>query len=196
MQFQKNGGIQSKSTPPIDLNCRVMFGALRILSIDHFSQICKRFEVYSFPNGKIAYLYLEAKMAAIFPSEEWLTGLETKLNADERYGEIAKGWEGDLFIIIEPAGNLEQQTVFYLDLWHGKCRGVEFNPQLSSHSPVFTLTANYDQIKDIMIGKLNPMTAMMTMKLKVKGNMGYMMRNVPTVLDFVRCAQEVTTDIL
>jgi hypothetical protein len=30
----------------------------------------------------------------------------------------------------------------------------------------------------------------------VKGNMGYMMRNVPTVLDFVRCAQEVTTEIL
>jgi putative sterol carrier protein len=40
------------------------------------------------------------------------------------------------------------------------------------------------------------MTAMMTSKLKVKGSMGYMMRNVPTVLDFVRVAQEVTTEIL
>jgi putative sterol carrier protein len=58
------------------------------------------------------------------------------------------------------------------------------------------LTANYDDIKDIVTGKLSPMTAMMTMKLKVKGNMGYMMRNVPTVLDFVRCMQEVTTEIL
>ena len=135
-------------------------------------------------------------MVAIFPSEEWLKGLETKLNVDARYGDIAKGWEGDLFIIIEPAGNLKQQTVLYLDLWHGKCREAEFNPQLSSHSPVFTLTASYDHIKDIMTGKLNPMTAMMTMKLKVKGNMGYMMRNVPTVLDFVRCAQEVTKEIM
>jgi putative sterol carrier protein len=135
-------------------------------------------------------------MNAIFPSAEWLKGLETKLNSDQRYAEIAKNWEGDLFIIVEPAGNLKEKLAFYLDLWHGQCRKVEFNPDLSSRSPVFTLTATYDNIKDILIGKLNPMTAMMTMKLKVKGNMGYMMRNVPTVLDFVRCAQEVTTEIL
>jgi putative sterol carrier protein len=43
---------------------------------------------------------------------------------------------------------------------------------------------------------MNPMTAMMTSKLKVKGSMGYMMRNVPTVLDFVRVAQEVTKEIM
>jgi hypothetical protein len=37
---------------------------------------------------------------------------------------------------------------------------------------------------------------MMTSKLKVRGSMGYMMRNVPTVLDFVRCANEATSQIL
>jgi len=135
-------------------------------------------------------------MPAIFPSEEWLRGLETKLNSDERYADVAKKWEGDLFIVVEPAGNLKEQIVLYFDLWHGQCRNVEFNANLSSHSPVFTLTATYDNIKDILTGRMNPMTAMMTMKLKVKGNMGYMMRNVPTVLDFVRCAQEVTKEIL
>jgi hypothetical protein len=40
------------------------------------------------------------------------------------------------------------------------------------------------------------MTAMMTNKLRVRGNMGYMMRNVPTVLDFVRCAGENTTGFM
>ena len=39
------------------------------------------------------------------------------------------------------------------------------------------------------------MTAMLTNKLRVKGSLGYMMRNVPTVLDFVRCCQEVTASI-
>jgi putative sterol carrier protein len=136
-------------------------------------------------------------MSAIFPSEEWLKGLETRLNSDERYNEIAKNWEGDLLFFIEPGGNLKEQLTFYLDLWHGKCRKVEYMPQPDSHpSPVFTLSATYNNITAILIGKLNPMTAMMTTKLKVKGNMGYMMRNVPTVLDFVRCAQEVTTEIL
>ncbi len=136
-------------------------------------------------------------MTAIFPSEEWLKGLEDKLNSDQRYGEIARNWEGDLFFFIEPDGNLKERLTFYLDLWHGKCRKVEYKPQPESHpSPTFTLTSTYKNITAVLSGNLNPMTAMMTSKLKVKGSMGYMMRNVPTVLDFVRCAQEVTDEIL
>lgn len=135
-------------------------------------------------------------MAAIFPSEEWLRGLEEKLNTDARYHEIAKNWEGDLFFFIEPDGNLKERLTFYLDLWHGTCQKVEYMPSPDSHpSPTFTLTASYKDITSILTGKLNPMTAMMSSKLKVKGNMSYMMRNVPTILDFVRVAQESTTEI-
>ena len=136
-------------------------------------------------------------MAAIFPSEEWLQGLENRLNTDTRYNEIARNWEGDLLFLIEPAGNLKERLTFYLDLWHGTCRKVEYKPAPQSYpNPTFTLTAAYHDITNILTGKLNPMTAMMTSKLKVKGSLGYMMRNVPTVLDFVRVAQEVTTEIL
>jgi putative sterol carrier protein len=92
---------------------------------------------------------------------------------------------------------LDERLTFYLDLWHGTCRKVEYKPQAESHpNPAFTLTASYNNITSILTGRLNPMTAMMTSKLRVKGSMGYMMRNVPTVLDFVRCAQEVTTEIV
>ena len=136
-------------------------------------------------------------MPAIFPSEEWLKDLEAKINSDARYAQIAKNWEGDLFFFIEPEGNLKERLTFYLDLWHGTCRKVEYKPKPEAHpTPTFTLTATYNNITAILSGKMNPMTAMMTSKLKVKGSMGYMMRNVPTVLDFVRVAQEVTQEIL
>ena len=136
-------------------------------------------------------------MSAVFPSEEWLKALETKINSDQRYAEIARNWEGDLFFFIEPEGNLKEPLTFYLDLWHGRCRKVEYNPQPQAHpNPTFTLTASYNNITAILSGKMNPMTAMMTSKLKVKGSLGYMMRNVPTVLDFVRVAQEVTKEIM
>ena len=136
-------------------------------------------------------------MATIFPSEEWLQGLEEKLNSDSRYHEIAKNWEGDLLFFVEPAGSLKEPLTFYLDLWHGQCRKIEYKPTSESHPhPAFTLTASYKDITAILTGALSPMTAMMTSKLKVKGSMGYMMRNVPTVLDFVRVAREVTTEIL
>lgn len=136
-------------------------------------------------------------MTAMFPSEEWLMGLEAKLNSDGRYSEVARNWEGDLFFNIEAEGNLKEPLTFYLDLWHGKCRKISFKPKAADFpNPAFILTASYGNITAILTGKLNPMTAMMTMKLKVNGSMGYMMRNVPTVLDFVRCAQEVTKEIL
>jgi putative sterol carrier protein len=136
-------------------------------------------------------------MSAVFPSEEWLKGLEARLNSDEKYNEIAKKWEGDLFFDIDAGGNLKEGITFYLDLWHGTCRKAEYNPDPSVYAkPAFTMKATYEDITAILTGKLNPMTAMMTMKLKVQGSMGYMMRNVPTVLDFVRVASEATTEIL
>ncbi len=136
-------------------------------------------------------------MAAIFPSEEWLKGLEEKLNSDARYHDIAKNWEGDMLVYVDPEGNLKERLAFYLDLWHGACRKAEYKPSPEAHpNPTFILTASYKDITSMLMGKLNPMTAMMTSKLKVKGNMSYMMRNVPTVLDFVRVAQEATSEVL
>src|SRR5687767_1298654 len=109
-------------------------------------------------------------MTAMFPSEAWLQELKEKLNTDTRYHEIAKNWEGDLFFFIEPEGNLKERLTFYLDLWHGTCRNVEYKPVAEAHpNPTFTLTASYPNITSILTGKLNPMTAMMTSKLKVKG---------------------------
>ena len=136
-------------------------------------------------------------MPALFPSEEWLNGLEAKINTDERYARIAKNWEGDLLFFIEADGGLKERLTFYLDLWHGTCRKAEYNPQPDSHpNPAFTLTAPYSNITAILSGQINPITAMMTGKLKVRGSMSYMLRNIPTVLDFLRLAQDVTKEIM
>ncbi|MGB8984785.1 MAG: hypothetical protein WCC12_23160, partial [Anaerolineales bacterium] len=95
-------------------------------------------------------------MAAIFPSEEWLQGLERKINSDEHYHEIAKNWEGDLLFFVEPEGSLKERLTFYLDLWHGRCRKIEYRPAPEAHpNPAFTLSASYKDITAILLGKLN-----------------------------------------
>jgi putative sterol carrier protein len=136
-------------------------------------------------------------MSEKFPSPEWLNDVEKKLNNDPRYAGIARNWEGDLLFDILPAGNLTQPLRMYLDLWHGRCRGVEYAADPARHpKPTFILRSPYNNFTAILLGKLDPMTAMMTSKLRVEGSLGYMMRNVPTVLDFVRCCREVTVEIL
>ncbi len=129
-----------------------------------------------------------------FPSPEWLKALEERLNSDPRYAQVARNWEGDLAFIIEPddSGELTEPLVLYLDLWHGKCRGSAVLRDPAEKNPAFVLTAPLKELRRILDGKLDPMQAMLTRKLKVKGNMAYMMRNVPVVLDFVRVCREVT----
>jgi putative sterol carrier protein len=129
---------------------------------------------------------------AKFPSDEWLNLFEEKLNTDTRYAEIAKNWEGDVFLSVKPGGELEEPVDIYLDLWHGKCRQAYFIDNGFQREAAFYLIGNYEDYLRVLTGDLHPMQAMLTRKLSVKGNMSLLMRNVPTVLDFVRCAQEVT----
>mgnify|MGYP002713144997 FL=1 len=135
-------------------------------------------------------------MSAVFPSLEWLQALEEKLNNDEKYAQVAKKWEGDMACVLEADGRLSEKKILYLDLWHGKCREVAELSDIAEKDPAFVLTASYTNFLRVLQGDLDPMQAMLTRKLGVKGNMAVMMRNVPTVLDFVRCAKEVTNEAL
>jgi putative sterol carrier protein len=129
-----------------------------------------------------------------FPSPEYLKALENKLNSDPKYADVAKNWEGDMLLLVEPHGDLAEPITLYFDLWHGKCRKTEWNGAVESYKPAFILRSTFDNFLDILHGKLSPVTAMLTSKLHVKGSMAYMMRNVPVVLDFVRCAREIPLD--
>jgi len=135
-------------------------------------------------------------MAYPFLSPEWLQALKDKLNSDAQYARIAKNWEGDIMFYVEPADPDQPPARLYLDLWHGRCREAfpVAESQMDELKPAFILRAPYAIFQRILSSKLDPMQAMITRKLKVQGSMAYMLRNVPVVLDFVRCAQEIDTD--
>jgi putative sterol carrier protein len=129
---------------------------------------------------------------ATFPAPEWLPALVEKLNSDPRYAQLARNWEGDMLVQIDPGGSLKDQVVYYLDLWHGKCRDAYPVGDEISAKAAFTLKAPYESYVRLLKGELEPMQALLTRKLGLNGNMAVLMRNVPTVLDFVRCCREVT----
>jgi len=97
---------------------------------------------------------------------------------------------------LEPDDRLKEQAILYIDLWHGKCREVAVWDEIGEKKPAFILKASYGNFLRVLRGDLDPMQAMLTRKLGVKGNMAVMMRNVPTVLDFVRCAGEITDEAI
>ena len=129
---------------------------------------------------------------AKFPSPEWLASLNEKLNTDERYAEVARNWEGDMVVTVQPGGALDREVIYYLDLWHGKCRSAYEVDGQGPPKAVLNLGLPYENGVKLLKGELDAMQALLTRKISVQGNMALLMRNVPTVLDFVRCCREVT----
>ena len=138
-------------------------------------------------------------MAYPFPSPAWVQALISILNSDNRYAEVARNWEGDLVFAVEPdddgqSNDPQAQVVrIYLDLWHGKCRdGYMVEDGMAVAPPAkYVLSALRSNFLRILSGELDAMQAMLTRRLRVDGSMAYMLRNVPTVLDFVRCTKRV-----
>ena len=133
-------------------------------------------------------------MAIPFPSDEWVKAFQERLNGNATYAEVAKNWEGDLYFQIEWPNRADPPTLLYMDLWHGQCRdayGVA--PDRERPKAAFTLSAPLANFVRILKGQLDPMQAMITGKLKVHGNMVVIMRNIPTVLEFVRNCQQIDT---
>jgi putative sterol carrier protein len=133
---------------------------------------------------------------AKFPHPEWVQALMEKLNSDERYGQVARNWEGDMTFQIEPGGGLSKPVALYLDLWHGKCRDAYVIDEGTHVKSVLTLKGTYENYIRLLNGEVDPMQALLTRKIGVQGNMAILMRNVPTVLDFVRCCREVTDSFI
>ena len=129
---------------------------------------------------------------SIFPSAEWMQDIKEKLNTDEQYAQIAQKWEGDMRLVLDPDNSLKDSMWLYFDLWHGKCRDAYIEDQSSSLKPAFILKAPYGNFIRILSGEVGPMQALMSRMLSVRGNFAVLMRSVPTVINFVRCCQEVT----
>jgi putative sterol carrier protein len=139
-------------------------------------------------------------MAIAFPSEKWMQALIDVLNHDQRYADIAQNWEGDILVLIDPdetIEGLERAVAYYLDLWHGKCRGGNYYDDLQNDLPEasFIFRTEMANILKLFSGELDPMQAMLTRRLRVEGSMAYLLRNVPTVLDFIRCCRQVPMDV-
>ena len=130
-------------------------------------------------------------MAFKFPSDEWIQEFSRQLNASPEYERSGKVWEGDFLFIIEPDQNFAQTVYMYLDLYHGKCRRAA---QLKGPDEVQTgyiLSATYTTWKKVIEAKLDPIQALMTRKLILKGDMLQVMRYPKSAKDMVDCVLRV-----
>lgn len=130
-------------------------------------------------------------MAYEFLSDEWTNGLKDAINASDAYREAAADWEGDFYFIADLKGG--EKKVAYLDLWHGECRDAFVVDDESVKSPEFVVSAKIPAWKKVIGKQVDPIQALITRQLKLKGNMAKVLRSVKAAQELVNAACEVPT---
>jgi putative sterol carrier protein len=133
---------------------------------------------------------------APFLSQAWFDAFREAINASTEYREAAKDWEGDIAFHVEaePDKNVPHDVWARLDLWHGACRAAGPIAPEEGPSNAYILAAPYTRWKDVVRGDLDPIRAMMQGKLRVRGDLPTIVRQVRSANELVRLTGEVPTE--
>jgi len=129
---------------------------------------------------------------AVF-SEEWCRAWEEKVRASEAFAVYNKGWEGDIGCVIQadPGANLPDNQYLYLDFADGVVNGIHMTDQTKAESAKFVISGEYIRWKQVANRELDAVKAMMQGKLKLKGNLPYVVKYLKGVQESIRCLTEV-----
>ncbi len=117
-----------------------------------------------------------------FPSDEWIHVFKEELNNNQTYQEVAKDWEGDFLFVITPDEELKKEVVFYIDLWHGKCRDA-YLVKGEKHAK-FVFKGPYSNWKKVIRKELDPIRGLIRGLFTVDGDSR-------VILDQAKAAQEL-----
>ncbi len=132
-------------------------------------------------------------MAVQFGSAEWVAALKEQLNTSQAYADAAKNWEGDFYFVVDPEGAVKEPMYLYMDLWHGNCREAFVAADKNTKTPAFVMSGGYSKWKKVVQAQLDPIQALMTGQLKLKGNMVMVMKNVKAAQEIVRACTRIET---
>ncbi|MCG3216034.1 MAG: SCP2 sterol-binding domain-containing protein [Candidatus Heimdallarchaeota archaeon] len=136
-------------------------------------------------------------MKAKFPSKEWIEQFMVVLNNSPDYKEAAEWWEGDFLFVVETDEKLDKKATFYLDLWHGDCRSVDyFEEGQEPPETEFQYIGKYSNWLKVINGDLDPIKGILTRKFKLVGDKGKVMRATKAAKELVNSAQKVPTEFV
>jgi putative sterol carrier protein len=133
---------------------------------------------------------------AKFPSEEWAKIYMQQLNANKSYEDAAKTWEGDFLFIIQADTELKEPATIYMDLWHGKCRGVALVKPGEEKKAAFSYSGPYGNWKKLINKQIDPIQGLLTGKFKLQGDMAKVLRAVRAAKELVETAGRVPTEFV
>lgn len=133
---------------------------------------------------------------ARFITQEWVDAYVDEINASQEYRAAAAEWEGDIAFLIqsEPDKGVPVDVWAWLDLQHGRCLDGRIIDAQRAASAAYGITAPYSRWKDVLQEELDPIKGMMQGKLKVRGDLPTVVRQVRAATELVRLTGLVKTE--
>jgi putative sterol carrier protein len=117
----------------------------------------------------------------MFLSQKWLDRFAELVNASEEYEKSAHDWEGSfIFQVYADNDKVKEPLRGFVDLWHGKCRGVHVAGD--GDTADFTYSSSLENWRKLFKKETGPIKGIMARKFKLDGSLR-------TIMRYVRAAQ-------
>ena len=128
-------------------------------------------------------------------TQEWMDAWKEKIAGSKEYKEIAKEWEGSVGLICnpDPSKNVPEPIYLFTDYWHGDALDFLICDEAKAKTAKFVMTGDYTRWKQVAKKELDATKALMQGKLKLKGDLTYVVRMVKTINKVVDLLTEVET---
>ncbi len=134
-------------------------------------------------------------MSVAFFSAEWVAAYRAAINANPAYKTAGADWTHGVVALIckaQPPG-FPRDVGIWLDLDRGICRDAKLvSPEEAMKAP-FCITGEYGRWKQVLRKELEPIKGMMQGKLKLKGDLPIIVRQVASAQELVNSAGTLDT---
>lgn len=129
-----------------------------------------------------------------FPSLEWAQALRDELNESESYRAAAKGLTAGFLFHVRADGPLAEDHFLSVTLKDGEC--VSVDEAAGEAGAEFVLRGEYSDWVGLLRGEYDPIQAVLTRRLEVRGSVAQLMRHVAAAKELGRATRNVNTQFL
>jgi putative sterol carrier protein len=133
-------------------------------------------------------------MATAIFTDAWAVAWCRELTTSIAYRQAAARWEGALVLILEAdaALGIDPELAVFLDVHHGTCRSARAATAEDRETAPYVLQGNAAAWKRILAGEVEPLTALMTGKLRLtQGSLAKLLPYVQAAKELVAAARRI-----
>ena len=135
-------------------------------------------------------------MVLTFPSAEWIEEFKRQINSSEGYKNAGATWTAGVVALVisaKPEIGINEDFGIWLDLHQGVCREAKKVGLEEAQKAPFCIIGDYTRWKQVIKKELEPVKGMMQGKLKLKGDLPTIVREVESAKELVNSAGTLDT---